>query len=263
MGLRPIRAGRVPVFIERTLYKMYKSMALPSVSGYTAAMPASLTYRTLSAAIADQLRTAILSGTQEAGAQLRQDALAAEFGVSRIPVREALFQLEAEGLVEIVPHKGAVVAGLSMDEIDDVFDLRIVLESRLLADAVPRMTKADFDRADIACRAFDASVRSGEIGSSGTRNAEFHLSLFAAARLPRTASIVAGLLQVSERYTRLQLSSSRGLARAGREHRDLLSVCRKGDAQAACEMLARHIDGVRADLAVVLRRTPGMKGLVG
>lgn len=221
-------------------------------------MPASLVHRTLSAAIADRLRAAILAGAHAAGAQLRQDALAAEFGVSRIPVREALFQLDAEGLVEIVPHKGAVVSGLSMDEVDDVFDLRVVLERRLLADSIPRMTRDDFARIDAARHAFEAKIASGEIAGTGSLNAEFHMALYAAARLPRTAAIVAGLLRTSERYTRLQLASTRGLAKAGREHRDLAALCRSGDARAAGELLAAHIECVRADLAAVLRRTPGI-----
>lgn len=221
-------------------------------------MPAALTHRTLSAAIADRLRAAILGGERAAGEQLRQDALAAAFGVSRIPVREALFQLEAEGLVRIVPHKGAIVTGLSMAEIDDVFDLRVMLEPRLLADAIPRMAQSDFVRLDGAQRAFEAMARSGETAGSGPLNAAFHMALYAAARLPKTASIVAGLLQTSERYTRLQLSSPRALAKAGREHRGLLAACRAGDAGAAGNLLAAHIEGVRADLAAVLRRAPGI-----
>src|SRR4029079_14112299 len=80
--------------------------------------------RTLSAAIVDQLRQAILDGTYPAGSQLRQDALCEAYGGSRIPVREALFQLEAEGLVRILPQKGAIVSELSLDEINDVFELR-------------------------------------------------------------------------------------------------------------------------------------------
>ena len=82
-----------------------------------------LGHRTLSAAIVEQLRRDILDGTYAAGEQLRQDALAASFQVSRIPVREALFQLEAEGLLRIEPHKGAIVSAFSLEEIDDVFDL--------------------------------------------------------------------------------------------------------------------------------------------
>jgi DNA-binding GntR family transcriptional regulator len=77
-----------------------------------------LGHRTLSAAIVEQLRRDILDGTYAAGDQLRQDALAASFEVSRIPVREALFQLEAEGLVLIEPHKGAIVSAFSLEEID-------------------------------------------------------------------------------------------------------------------------------------------------
>ena len=89
-----------------------------------AEMKVPLKHRTLSAAIVDQLRQSILDGTYPAGSQLRQDALGEAYGVSRIPVREALFQLEAEGLVRIVPQKGAIVSELSLDEINDVFDLR-------------------------------------------------------------------------------------------------------------------------------------------
>lgn len=226
-------------------------------------MPASLLHRTLSAAIADRLRAAILDGEHAAGTQLRQDALAEAYGVSRIPVREALFQLEAEGLVRIVPHKGAIVTGLSMEEVDDVFDLRVMLEPRLLADAIPRMTAADFARGEAAQRAFEAMVASGEIAGSGALNAAFHTALYAAARLPKTASIVAGLLQTSERYTRLQLSSPRALAKAGREHRGLLAACLARDVRSARTLLAAHVEGVRTDLASVLRRTPEMAASAG
>jgi DNA-binding GntR family transcriptional regulator len=217
-----------------------------------------LPHRTLSAAITDRLRTAILDGEHAAGAQLRQDALAEAFGVSRIPVREALFQLEAEGLVQMVPHKGALVTGLSKEEVDDIFDLRVMLEPRLLRDAIPRLTEADFQRIEAAQHAFEAMITSGGIAGSGTLNAEFHLALYAAARLPKSAAIVTGLLQTSERYTRLQLASSRAFAKAAREHRELLATCRAGTVDAACDLLAAHIEGVRGDLAAVLRRTSGI-----
>ncbi len=103
-----------------------------------------LKHRTLSSAIVDRLRQEILAGSYPAGSQLRQDALAQAYEVSRIPVREALFQLEAEGFVRIVPHKGAIVSGLSLDEINDVFELRKLLEPRLLVSSVPALTAEDF-----------------------------------------------------------------------------------------------------------------------
>jgi DNA-binding GntR family transcriptional regulator len=88
------------------------------------------------------------------------------------------------------------------------------------------------------------------------------MALYAAAHLPKSISIVAGLLQTSERYTRLQLSSSRAFAKAAREHRELLAACRAGDMRSACDLLAAHIEGVRADLAAVLRRRSGIAATV-
>ena len=221
-------------------------------------MPNALKHRTLSSAIVDRLRSDILEGTYAAGAQLRQDALAELYEVSRIPIREALFQLEDEGLVRIEPHKGAVVTSLSLDEIHDVFDLRVTLERRLLVDAIPRMTSADFTRLEAVQQKFEEATASGDLSRSGALNAEFHVALYAAATLPRTSSVVAGLLQTSDRYTRLQLSAVRALARAKREHRALIALCRKRQLKAAGDMLVEHIESVRADLSGVLKNRLGV-----
>ncbi len=107
-----------------------------------------LSSRTLAGAIVERVRQEILSGEHEPGAQLRQDALAAAYGVSRIPVREALLQLEAEGLVAIEPHRGAVVTPLSPDEINDVFELRLMLEPRLIRSSIPELTAEDLAQLD-------------------------------------------------------------------------------------------------------------------
>ena len=165
-------------------------------------MSQALLHRTLSAAIVERLRLAILDGTYPAGTQLRQDALADAYQVSRIPVREALFQLEAEGLVRIEPHKGAVVSNFSREEIDDVFDLRTLLEPRLLTACAPHMTMADYDAAAALDAEFAGAVRAGEVARWGELNTRFHLSLYRHAPQPRTLAVVEGLLQVSDRFTR-------------------------------------------------------------
>ncbi len=139
----------------------------------------SLKHRTLSSAIVEQLRQAILDGTHPAGLQLRQDFLADLYGVSRIPVREALFQLEAEGLVRIIPHKGAVVSGLSLEEINDIFDLRLLLEPRLLGSSAPRLDARDFLRIDQAHDAFSAAIAARDTSQFGVLNARFHQALYA------------------------------------------------------------------------------------
>lgn len=213
-----------------------------------------LKHRTLSAAIVDQLRQSILDGTHKAGAQLRQDALGEAYGVSRIPVREALFQLEAEGLVRIVPQKGAIVAELSFDatEINDVFELRCILEPRMLAQSAPRFEAADLARLDDIHARFERAIAARDVSAWGTLNADFHMALYVRAGQPRTQSIVASLLQTSDRYTRVQLSTTASMGIAEKEHATLIALCRAGQIDDACKFLVQHIEAVRADLLRVV-----------
>jgi DNA-binding GntR family transcriptional regulator len=219
-------------------------------------MNTKLEHRTLAGAVVDNLREQILSNAYPAGTQLRQDALAESFGVSRIPVREALIQLEAEGLVQMVPHKGAVVTQMSRDEVNDVFDLRVLLETRLFRDSVSRLSHDDFLAIDALQARFAAAIRERDLARWGVLNQALHAALYARAELPQTASVVAGLLQKSDRYTRVQLSSDTARRRAEREHAQLIEFARKGKIEEACECLRSHIETVRADLLRMLR-APG------
>jgi DNA-binding GntR family transcriptional regulator len=218
-------------------------------------MSAPLKHRTLSAMITDQLRQAILDGTHPAGSQLRQDALGEAYGVSRIPVREALFQLEAEGLVKIVPQKGAIVSELSLDEINDVFDLRIILEPRMLAQSAPHFVDDDYAALDDIQRRFEKAIAAGNISEWGQLNADFHMAMYVRARQPRTQTIVMALLQTSDRYTRMQLSTTTAMGIAEKEHAELIALCRSQQIDDACRFLERHIESVRADLLRVIGRT--------
>lgn len=216
-------------------------------------MTLALKTRTLSAAIITQLRQEILDGSQPSGSQLRQDALALAYGVSRIPLREALIQLEAEGLVRIVPHKGAVVTSLSRDEVRDVFELRALLEPRLLAHSVSGLTTEDFAELAAIQQAFDAAIDRHDPSQWGLLNARLHMTMYKRAPLPRTLTIVAGLLQTSERYTRLQLATQVAWQRARAEHDALISLCRQGEADAACALLTTHISQVQSDLSAMIK----------
>ena len=217
-------------------------------------MKAPLGHRTLSAAIVEQLRRDILDGRYAAGEQLRQDALAAPFQVSRIPVREALFQLEAEGLVLIEPHKGAIVSSFSLDEINDVFDLRVLLEPRLLAQSAPRLTAADIAEVSALDAQFTSAINAQDVAQWGQLNARYHLALYRHAGQPRTLAIVTALLQTSDRFTRLQMNRASALNRAENEHRKLLRLCQEGKVAQACEHLVAHIEKVRQDLLALLKR---------
>lgn len=207
-----------------------------------------LVRRTLATAAADELRRRILDGELVGGMHLRQNALAAELGISFIPVREALLQLEAEGLVRIVPHRGAVVAELSLTEIGEIFELRATLEPQLLRASAPRLIGADYEAVHALLATYSHALRTNEVDMWGRLNTEFHLRIYARANRSLTLSIVTNLLQSCDRLTRLQLSISRGRGRAEEEHERIVALCEAGRFDEACAVLGQHIDHVARTL---------------
>lgn len=207
----------------------------------------------MAAAACAELRRRILEGDYPEGSQLRQDALSNELGISRIPIREALVQLESEGLVKIVPHRGAVVAELSFDEVEEIFALRALLEPRLLRASAPKLTEEDFDKLDAILSEYGAELEAHNVMRWGELNTALHSLLYAHAEQPRTASIVAALLRNGERYTRMQLSLTEGLARAEREHEQLVTLCRSGEVEQACVLLERHVTNAGQSLVCFLK----------
>src|SRR6185369_10456253 len=203
--------------------------------------------------VLDALRERILRGDFPDGEPLRQDALADELGVSRIPIREALRQLEAEGLVTFSPHRGAVVSTLSLDEIDEVFALRADIETALLRRAVPALDAAQIARAAEVLERYGKTLRDGDVAAWGEMNWTFHATLYAAAHRPVTLGIAQRLHQQADRYLRMQLTLTHGERRADDEHRAILSAARKRDARRACLLLREHITGAGARLLEFLR----------
>jgi DNA-binding GntR family transcriptional regulator len=210
-------------------------------------------------AAADELRRRIANGDYPEGFQLKQDALAEDFGMSRIPIREALVQLESEGFVRILPHRGAQVSELSPAEIRELFELRALLEPRLLRLSAPRLTAEDFRALDAINAEYRAEIRAMNPARWGELNTRLHLHLMSRAEQPRTLAIVTALLQNTDRYTRLQLSlTGRGRARAEKEHAAMVRLCRTGDVAAACKLLTAHIAHAEAALlAFIEARKPG------
>lgn len=203
--------------------------------------------------LAALLRDRILSGALPGGTALRQEALAAEFGVSRIPLREAFRRLEAEGLVSMQPHRGAVVADLPLDDAEELFSLRALLEAELALRAVPRMTGDHLADIEAKVLAFEQAVEGGDAATWGEANRELHLALYRAADRPRTIEIVNRLHQQCDRLLRLQLMRTIGGAeRAIREHREIFGRAAAGDAAGTARLVREHIIGVGMALAAAL-----------
>jgi len=209
--------------------------------------------RTVTRQALDALRDRILRGVYRDGTPLRQDAIADELGVSRIPVREALRQLEAEGLVVFNPHRGAVVSSLSLDEIEELFELRAQIEGDLLRRAVPRITGEELARAREVLDAYESALRSGEVAAWGELNWQFHSTLYAPADRQFTMAIVQRLHQQSDRYLRMQLALTHGESRANDEHRAIASAVRQRDVKRACQLMRQHILGAGRQLLEFLK----------
>jgi DNA-binding GntR family transcriptional regulator len=207
---------------------------------YTKSTP--IPRQSLSAAVIERLRDKILSGELREGEQLRQDAIASEFDISRIPVREALSHLAAEGLITIVANRGAVVSALSPDEIMQMFETRAVLECYMLRCAIPKMKKEDFQRAEDILGHYQQSLeKHSEMKSWGQWNWDFHAALYAPANRPVMLSFLKTLNINCDRYTRLHLVFTRDLHRAGQAHRELLDASKTKNPEIAARELWKHI----------------------
>ena len=200
-----------------------------------------LTRRSMPDELAEQLRGRILAGELAQGTALRQDALARQYGVSRIPLREALRRLEAEGLVRIEPNKGAVVADFRPEEIGELFEMRAALESDLLAAAVPLLERADLKEAAAALDAYEAALDRRQVADWGALNWRFHSALYRAAGRPRWLELVAQLNRQTDRFVRLQLALTGALDRARSEHRAILQLAQGGEAVTAAALVRWHI----------------------
>ncbi len=197
--------------------------------------------QTVTAAVTEELREQILTGELAEGEQLRQDAIAARFNVSRIPIREALRQLEAEGLVIFYPHRGAVVSALSIEEIRELFDIRRLLECDLLKHSVPNMTEKEFAKAQEVLDAYGEAIEANDVASFGELNWRFHEALYTTANRPRSMSIAQNVNNNVDRYLRTQLTLKGAQEVAMREHTDLLDLCKQGKVEDAVTLMDEHI----------------------
>ncbi|MDH5619602.1 MAG: GntR family transcriptional regulator [Gammaproteobacteria bacterium] len=210
---------------------------------------------TLAQSVAAQIREQILSGEIKGGEPLRQEAIARKFDASIIPVREALRQLESEGLVELKSHRGAVATELTLDKAREWINLRRLIETDLISAAIDKITDEDLARAEQVLGRFDRALDQRiEIDQWSDYNFEFHSMLYAPAGRPETMKLLATLHKNCDRYIRLQLLDGDHIERAEAEHRELVELCRKRDKRAAKSLLHDHIVRVEEDIVEALSK---------
>jgi DNA-binding GntR family transcriptional regulator len=205
-----------------------------------------------------RMRNRILAGTYAPGSALRQDTLASEFGTSKIPVREALVQLQSEGLVDIFPNRGFQVRPLAAAELDEVFNLRLQIEPIAVAQGAKLATPADRAAAAKALEQLNDALAADEFSSSGQLNRDFHLLLVVPRLQPVAAEILSRLHTLAQRYVQAHLRPEGRAKRATREHAALLKAWSKGKPKEARALIHSHIESTREDLVrVVTRRDSG------
>ena len=200
-----------------------------------------------------RFRDRILAGIYAPGSALRQDSLAAEFGTSKIPVREALVQLQSEGLVDIFPNRGFQVRPLASAELDEVFRLRLQIEPAAVAQGARLATLDDHAAARNALEQLNQATAAGEFAASGQLNRAFHLLLIVPRLQPVAAEILSRLHTLAQRYVQAHLRPEGRAKRATREHAALLKAWSLGKSKEARALIHVHIKSTREDLNERLR----------
>jgi DNA-binding GntR family transcriptional regulator len=196
-----------------------------------------------------RLRDRILAGDYPPGSALRQDTLAAEFGISKIPVREALVQLQSEGLVSIYPNRGFQVRPLVASELDEVFSLRLQMEPAAAATGSKLADPSDQLAARQALERLNDALAHEEFSSSGQLNRSFHLQLVVPRLQPIAAEILSRLHTLAQRYVQAHLRPEGRASRAAQEHAALLVCWCAGNSKKVRELMHGHIESTREDLA--------------
>ena len=198
--------------------------------------------------IANHLRSAILGGDLGPGDRVRQEDIAQQLGASRLPVREALQMLAAEGLIENEPNKGARVPRLSMHEVDVMYRMREQLEPLALAESLPELDDSDLDELSSLQQQIEADT---DVGHFLDLDRQFHLLTYAGCRIEQLNTTVHRLWNSTQHYRRafVQISGPQRMWVVNAEHRLLLDALFRRDETDAGRFLAGHIRRTRIELS--------------
>jgi len=199
--------------------------------------------RTLADRVAVELHRAILRGDYEAGAWLRIQEVAEQYDTSAMPVREALRRLGSLGLVEVVPHRGARVAELSVADLEDTYATRLALEPVVAASAATRFTPRQAEEARAALERHERLLNTGDVDAARAAHTEFHFLIYRASGSRWLLRAIDPAWQNSERYRFASPGERSTQERSHAEHSEILAACVNHDPDAAAEAMRRHLTG--------------------
>lgn len=187
-----------------------------------------------------EIRRAILAGEMPPGTQIFPDELAAEYGVSRIPVRDALRLLESEGLVSYAAYRGYQVTRLTEDELLELQRLREILEDEALRVGAPKITRAALAVMNAALTEMHDHEQADDLASWGEAHRKFHFALYETAGMPSLTRILGQAWDASDLYRSRYLRTRPGLRSASAAHRPILAAARAKDPDALLTLMAQH-----------------------
>lgn len=209
--------------------------------------------RNLSDQLVEHVRDLILSGAVSADVPIKQDLMASQLGVSKVPLREALAKLEQEGLVRSQAHRGYFVRALSGQEAEEVYQLRLKLEPDIVAMAAKKAGESDREKVELAYKELERVTKQRN-DNVGAYNRIFHLALIRPADKPLTAGFLERLHVLSERYVRKHLESTEHEDRAVEEHRAIFESWMARDRMAIMAHIREHISLTLKHLRVELAK---------
>lgn len=205
---------------------------------------------TAQAAVLTELRQRIIRGDLQPGQPIRQEVLASELGVSRLPVREALVVLQSERLVDYTQHKGYVATTLDPVDLAQTYRLRDILESEAVDQAVPNLT--DDDVAAMRKLLVEMERENSNLSAVLEMNRDFHFLLFSKSRNLRLVSLLRQLWDTCDRYRAIYFSTPTSLDRAHREHEEIVEASAARDADRIRDLLSEHREGGLSQTMAVL-----------
>ncbi|HOP74477.1 MAG TPA: GntR family transcriptional regulator [Bacillota bacterium] len=211
-------------------------------------------YKPLRELVFESLREAIISGQLRPGERMMEIQLAEEMGVSRTPVREAIRKLELEGLVEMIPRKGAYVAGLSLRDIADVFEIRRALEGLAAELAADRITDEELERLERYLVIISEQIEAGNLEEVVQTDTDFHTLLYQASRNNRLSQIINNLREQIQRFRTTSLSYPGRMKAALEEHRKIVEAISSRDGEQARRIAQEHIENAENSLMSVIQQ---------
>lgn len=199
-------------------------------------------YKPLRDVVFENLRTAILEGNLKAGQRLMEVQLAEQLGVSRTPIREAIRKLELEGLVVMLPRKGAYVANMSFKDLIDVLEIRASLEGLAASLASERLRDEDIVELERVAKEFEKSVRETDIDNVLKKDVEFHEKIFLMANNKKLYHLITSLWEQVHRFRVTYVSNYDASLSLVDEHNRILEAIKSGDSELAKKYATEHIE---------------------